>query len=333
MEKDYAVSSIRMIATFMVVVLHILQQFERISSHLHILTDWCNLGLVMFFCISGYLYSSRTINEGWIWHRYKEIVIPSIITVIATLVVYSLCFEIPDKKIIVYSLVSGLGFEALVPNGWMFIQLWFLTYILFCYLSVPFIQKIKVRDMSEIQFWGMLVASTAVFQGGAMLINRVIDIPTLSWGVLLRFYLPYFLYRRYGGNNRQKKVYEWMVLVSIILFIITCFARYVVHFDGVAGAIAELLFIYTQTIIGTVIFHFLRNFFQEHRISEKLLKLSDKYSYSVYLTHCFFIGYSTSIIFKCRSVVVGTVMAILLTVIASVFVTNITTQIKKVMKS
>lgn len=85
-------------------------------------------------------------------HRYKEIVIPSIITVIATLVVYSLCIEVPSVRIIVYSLLSGLGAEAFVPDGWMFIQLWFLTYILVCYLSVPFIQKIQVRDMSELRF-------------------------------------------------------------------------------------------------------------------------------------------------------------------------------------
>ncbi|MGM9600099.1 MAG: acyltransferase family protein [Faecousia sp.] len=209
MEKDYAVSSIRLISTITVVVLHILQQLERMNSNLHILTDWCNLGLVLFFCMSGYLYSSRTITQRgkWLWHRYKEIVIPSIITVIATLVVYLLCVEIPDGKVIAYSLVSGLGFESFVPNGWMFIQLWFLTYILFCYLSVPFIQKIKVCDMSEMQFWGMLIAGTAVIQGGSMLLKRLFDISVLSWGVLLRFYLSYFIYRRYENNDRQKKVY------------------------------------------------------------------------------------------------------------------------------
>ena len=333
MEKDYAVSSIRLIATAMVVVLHILQRLESISPNLHVLTDWFNLGLVLFFCISGYLYSSRTITQReWIWHRYKEIVIPSTITVMATLVLYSLCIEVPDRKIIAYSMASGLGFEALVPNGWMFIQLWFLTYILLCYLSVPFIQKIKVRDMSEMQFWGMLVASTAAFQGVSMLIKRFFDIPTLGWGVLLRFYLSYFLYRRYEGSNRQKKVYKWMSIASIFLLIFVCFSRYVVRFDGIASAIAEILFIYTQTIMGTVLFYHLRRFFQTHRISEKLLKLSDKYAYSVYLTHCLFIGYNTSVIFKCSNIAVGIATALLLTAIASFFVTKMAERVKFILK-
>lgn len=62
MKKDVSVSSIRLLATTMVVVLHISQQLERLNPQLHILTDWLNLGLVLFFCISGYLYSNRTIS-------------------------------------------------------------------------------------------------------------------------------------------------------------------------------------------------------------------------------------------------------------------------------
>lgn len=124
MNKDKSISSIRFLATMMVVILHIFQQLERLNPYVHILTDWLNLGLVLFFCMSGYLYSNRTISHGgWMLHRYKEIVIPSIITVIATLVVYSLCIEVPSVRIIVYSLLSGLGAEAFVPDGWMFIQL------------------------------------------------------------------------------------------------------------------------------------------------------------------------------------------------------------------
>lgn len=64
MKKDYAVSSIRMIATILVVVLHIFQQMERTNPDIHIATDWLNLGLVLFFGISGFLYSGRKIGGG-----------------------------------------------------------------------------------------------------------------------------------------------------------------------------------------------------------------------------------------------------------------------------
>lgn len=265
-------------------------------------------------------------------HRYREIVVPSMITVLATLAVYSLCIEIPSGKIIVYSLLSGLGLEAFVPNGWMFIQLWFLTYILICYLSVPFVQKIRVREMPELQFWGGLLLATAVFQGGAMLIKAVLPIPTLSWGVLLRFYLTYFVYRRYTDCNARKKVYRWMTALSAALLPIICFARYILCPDGTLGAIAELLFVYTQTIVGTVLFYSLQVFFQKHPIHEELRKISDKYSYAVYLTHCLFIGYSTSVLFKFGNIAVGIVVAIFLTAIASFLLTIVADGVKIILK-
>lgn len=330
MNKDKSISSIRFLATMMVVILHIFQQLERLNPYVHILTDWLNLGLVLFFCMSGYLYSNRTISHGgWMLHRYKEIVIPSIITVIATLVVYSLCIEVPSVRIIVYSLLSGLGAEAFVPDGWMFIQLWFLTYILVCYLSVPFIQKIQVRDMSEFRFWGMLSVATVVLQSVTMLIKVVAPVPTLSCGVLLRFYLTYFVYRRYTSCNERKKVYRWMTVFSACLFPIVCFVRYILCPDGTLGVIAELLFIYTQTIMGTVFFYYLYEFFRKHPIHDRLIKVSDKYSYAVYLTHCLFIGYETSLIFKCPNIVLGILAALLATAVASICLMAITKKLKK----
>ena len=64
MKKDYVVSSIRMVATMLVVVLHIFQQMERTNPDIHVATDWLNLGLVLFFGISGFLYSGREIDSG-----------------------------------------------------------------------------------------------------------------------------------------------------------------------------------------------------------------------------------------------------------------------------
>lgn len=312
----------------MVVMLHISQQLEQLNSNLHILTDWLNLGLVLFFCMSGYLYSGREISSrGWYLHRYKEIVIPSIITVILALVIYSLCFEIPEKSIIIYSLISGLGFESFVPNGWMFEQLWFLTYILICYLSVPFIQKIKVKKMSEIQFWCLLILATIVFQCCAFLVKRFLPVPTLSWGVFLRFYLTYFIFRRYE-DEKKKKVYKWMTILSILLLLAVCYVRYFLNTVGVFESVAELFFIYSQTIIGTTMFYYLRKLFQIHKFSKKLLRISDKYSYAIYLTHCLFIGYSTSVIYNCGNIVVGIIVALLLTALSSFCVTAISDRLK-----
>ncbi|MBQ7170776.1 MAG: hypothetical protein IJR89_00705 [Clostridia bacterium] len=47
-QKNRTISAIRMLATLMVVTLHITQRLEGRFDRLHYATDWLNLGLVMF---------------------------------------------------------------------------------------------------------------------------------------------------------------------------------------------------------------------------------------------------------------------------------------------
>lgn len=87
--------------------------------------------------------------------RYKELAISSILVTIVTLITYNIFVENLSGEKVFYSLLSGLGFETFVPDGWIFIQLWFLTYILACYITVLIIQRINVIRMSEFSFWSM----------------------------------------------------------------------------------------------------------------------------------------------------------------------------------
>ena len=335
MKKDQAVSSIRMISTIMVVILHIFQQLEKTLPEIHIATDWLNLGLVLFFCISGFLYSRRiNVREGgrWFLHRYKEICLPSLITVILTIFIYSALYGFPGIQISLYSIASGLGFEPFVPDSWMFVQYWFICYILICYLSLLLLQRLDVKKMSSLSFWMMLILATVVFQTLGFLIGKT-GIPTLSWGVLLRFFLVYLLYKKYDGTDTQRKIFIWLTLISIPAIATTCIVRYRMQLDGVYAAIGELLFIYTQTLVGSVLFYWMHQFFTKYRLPKALLKISDRYSYPVFLTHCLFIGYKTSMIFRFEHISIGVIVSIGCTAIASVLLCRIIDASKKVQLS
>ena len=333
MKKDYAVSSIRMIATILVVVLHIFQQMERTNPDIHIATDWLNLGLVLFFGISGFLYSGRKIGGGgyWFLHRYKELCLPSTIAVILTLVIYSVIYKFPGVKIALYSCASGLGFESFVPDAWMFIQYWFLTYILVCYLSVLAIQRLDVKKMSAFTFWSILLCASVAFQAIGFVLGRL-GLPSLSWGVLLRFYLVYFLFRRYDTSEAQKRVFTCLTVCSLPMLIVTCIVRYTLQLDGVFAAGGELLFIYAQTLVGSVLFYWMYRFFTRYKFPQRLLDISDRYSYPVYLTHCLFIGYSTSVIRRFENTALGIAVALVCTAVASFALYKIVAFCKKALK-
>ena len=91
MKRDVRISAIRLICTLAVVALHICQATEKLNDNIHYFTEWLNLGLVMFFCISAYLYSKKEITNVYNWyiHRYSEIAIPSLILGIITIVVFT----------------------------------------------------------------------------------------------------------------------------------------------------------------------------------------------------------------------------------------------------
>lgn len=332
-KKDYTVSLIRMISTMMVVMLHISQHFEREFIHLRCVTDWLNLGLVMFFTISAFLYSTRNIGTTkrvrWIVHRYTELIIPASLVSITTLIVFLFFKGITIKEVII-AFASGLGLEAFLPEGWMFVHLWFLTYIIICYFSILFIQRFDFKNISNFKFCSIIILITILFQSVGTTISMLTKIPTLSFGIFLRFYFPYMLLRRYDIKSKEcKRIMMFLTVASVFAVAFTCFVRYFVSLEGILSSVAELLFIYTQTLAGTVLFYWLYTAFSKYNLQKTILNISDKYSYCIYLTHCLFIGYSTSVIDRFNNVAVGVFVSLICTVVSSFLLEKVSSYVKK----
>ncbi len=333
MKKDYSISCIRGIATLLVVGIHIAQRLSLTYPRASLISDWGNIGLVMFFVISAFLYSKRRIEKPVIWFakRYFEIAIPSIIVVVLFLIIYQMIVGGLYFERIINAILSGLGFEEFVSDPWMFVQLWYLSYILICYLSVPFIQKIKFEKPNELLFWGGIILITIALQALSSLPEILLktNVP-LSWAQFVRFFFPYAVFRRYSiDSKRLRKIMMLLSGLSIITIALTCYLRYIIIPKGTMASVAELLFIYTKTLCGFVLFYWLYLLFGKIKHNVRLCDFSDKYSYPVYLTHCLFIMYNTSIINRFNNTVVGVIVALICTAIASWFVELITTPVKK----
>jgi fucose 4-O-acetylase-like acetyltransferase len=314
----------------MVVFIHVVQHLQQYYDGIEWMSDWGNIGLVMFFVMSAFLYADRKIEHRRMWflHRYVELAIPAVFTVVMTLIIYQVIYGSVGVERWISSLLCGLGFEAFVTDGWLWVQYWFITYILVCYLTIPFIQKINLKKLTEAKFWVAFIVGCIFMQGVLSIVGYISNIPTLSWGVLLRFYMPYAMYRRYDSKSIIKPM-KMLTILSAICVTITCVVRYYYAFEGVLGALSELLFIYTQTLTGTVIFYWLYQAFSKVKKAEKVIAITDRYSYPVYLTHCLFVGYHISMIDKFQNHFVGVIVALLCTVIVSIFVEKLTTPMRK----
>jgi surface polysaccharide O-acyltransferase-like enzyme len=318
MKKDSRISLIRMLCTTMVVTLHITQQYEVVFQPIRYVTEWLNLGLVMFFCISAYLYSKREITSvpKWYLHRYIEIAVPSLLVGGCTLAVFAVKGQL-SGRVIWATVLSCMGLEAYAPHSWMFVQLWFLTYILFFYLTVPLIQKINCKKSGEIGFWGIFVGILVATQVASIGFERVTGIEVLSVGILLRLYLPYFLFRRYDIAGKQIQPIMYIITaLAAAMIAVTCIVRYF-YVSLLPSGLVELIFIYTQSVAGTALFYWLYQAMEKLKGYPWILKISDMLSYEVYLTHCLFIGYATSLIVKYNYKWYGVAFALAMTVISS----------------
>lgn len=248
--RDYKISYIRAISTVMVVALHTANHLAKTAPC--IVADWLNLGLVMFFVMSAFLYSKRTIRnkdyKAWLLHRYSEIVIPSFFAaLLAIAYFYALVYAgngTVSKQNILSSIICGLGFEAFAPAPWKFVEYWFLTYILICYVFLPLIQKIDFKKPKNFQFWIGILLMSVIMQG----ILSVSGIP-ISWGVMLRFYLAYAVFRRYDVQDIECRKTIIALSICVIPFIAAvCYIRYFLVLDGTLAMLAEL-FLYIFKVL------------------------------------------------------------------------------------
>lgn len=331
--RDFRISAIRMLCTSTIVLLHISQQLERLNPGLRVLTDWLNLSLVMFFAISAFLYSRRQIKNvlQWYLHRYLELLIPSVLVGVGALLYFGTQVPITWEKVC-GTVLSCIGLHCFAPNPWMFEQLWFLSYILFFYLSVPLIQKIDCEKMSERKFWMLFIGTVVFAQVLTVALEWLTGIPMLSTGVMLRAYLPYFVFRRYDINGQRIRPVMWFSsAISVIAIIIISYLRYLPE-TRLPWQVLEIMFIYTQTLAGFTLFYWLYKALSFLKRYTMLLQLSDRFSYEVYLTHCLFIGYSTSLIWKMNSLWLGILAALVMTALSSVAAHYLSQGIKRLFR-
>ena len=132
-KRDYSISAIRCIAMCFIVLCHMMQYYNME------LAWWFNVGVQIFFFISGFLYSGKSIENpiGWIGRQFKKILVPYYVFLFVSFTLY--LFFVPDisfksfgGSLFCISTVKGIG------------HLWFIKYILFCYLITPYLHQLKL---------------------------------------------------------------------------------------------------------------------------------------------------------------------------------------------
>ena len=135
-QKNYSISLLRLIAMLFIVLCHFFQYYGVEWAW------WFNVGVQMFFCISGFLYANKRIEStiDFFSKNLLKILIPYFCFLLPIIVVY---FFFARDSITIASVASALLTNGVIEGIG---HLWFIPYILFCYLITPYLQALAEKQ-------------------------------------------------------------------------------------------------------------------------------------------------------------------------------------------
>lgn len=316
--RDNSISYIRMIATIMIVLCHIFQYYNNK------LAWWLNVGVQIFLIISGYLYGLKTVSN--IIEFYKKQILKVVIPFWSYLCVVTIFFVIYQNsqvspKTIILAFTGAKPFVGLE-------HLWFVPYIVVCYLLIPILQELRDR-WSLFSIRKMLIY-LIVLMGIIELLGIAYSfyfVPSRINCFIIGYFLPSIIEKL---KERKKELNLIIVVTAFILSIIRIVINTMIDASGVMQSLFGIIGEYSHVILGLAIFVILKTILSNSKQSV-FTRLSDKYSYYVYITHHLFILSEFSLFYFFTSKYISIVVICICIALSSVCLRYVTDIINKVL--
>lgn len=325
-KRDDAISLARFIAMIFIISCHIMQYYG------HELAWWFNVGVQMFLFISGYLYGRRNEIEPLSFYKKSFIKILTDYYIYILIVVCVILFtnKIPLIFTDIFRLftfsgtIKGLG------------HLWFISTILFCYLITPLLIKI-INEIEKKNNFMYIIEIIFILIVTELTCSLFFNYFNGAW--INCYILGLLIYRLKNNKVKIWNITKWIIL--LLSFVMNIIQIYISYFSDLKfiGAY-ELLFTkwcnYAHVLLGIVLVMLIIKIFNKINykpsILTKILKLSDKYSYDIYIVHQFFILGEYSILKFCNSKIIGIVIVVIITILSAVLLNYISKVVKEKLK-
>lgn len=274
--KNFIISGIRFMAMCLIIACHFCQYYGSEWAW------WLNVGVQIFFIISGYLYGTKEIQEpiSWLKRQFVKILIPYWICLTITLIGYF--FVAPE----LLNLKSVIGAYLTLRTIKGISHLWFISYILFCYLITPYLSYL--RDyLSKYSIISEIIIIIGIF--GIYSISSVMMGAHFRSGSICCYMSGYFIAAL--QKRTKKDIIRTGLYVSIIpcllLNAVYCYFRYCLP-SKMPHSMMIHLTDYSHLCLGLVVTLFFMVFIRDIK-NNRILQFSDNNSYEIYLVHQIFI--------------------------------------------
>lgn len=267
----------------------------------------------MFFVISGWLYSNREFNSvssvvGFYHKNAAKLLVDYYVYISVLVLFFRSINKVPDGVIKLFYLSGTVrGLE----------HLWFIKYILVCYLLTPVLAKvISFCEKKNLNILLIFVVPVVV-----ALLCKIFGIVG-AW--INCFYFGMIL-----AHARRFKCYAAIVCIAclsaIALNLLQVYLQYFVKLNLYAVKSGHYLCEYAHVFLGIFCFYLFSGLYKRFLASDKcqkFLELTDLYSYDVYLTHQIYILGAYSIFVDSRNFFVSS-LQLIVTICFSAYVLNL----------
>ncbi len=309
----------------MIITCHILQYLDME------LAWWFNVGVQIFLCISGYLYGSRREQPcfTFVGKQFCKILLDYWVVIVPAMVLY-MVFNVVDTFTVGEMAGYIVGYDTLPGGG----HLWYVSIILFCYLLTPLMQSFfdYCEKRSPIGRWMHYLAAFLVVQTACYYFFPYFN------GAWINCYLFGFLLRRVSSLRNQAKALN--VCIFVLAIALNSVQIAVDYINPGAIEILPDVFIshygllcnYAHVSLGVSSFICMHNFFSKIGYCDgalRVLGLSDKYSYDVYLVHQFYILGPASLMEATPCFLVNVLLIIAATFVTAFAVNIVSSRVRK----
>ena len=311
MKKDYKISFIRSLAFASIISCHILQGLGNPAAF------WVNVGVQVFFFISGFLYGQKKIEDPKIFYKKRllKILLPTSLLVFLVFIIEGLILRARSYNIfsLVGSLVGLGGFSAMASP--ILSNLWFVSYILLCYLMLPFLQQIFIKNGEFKRNVKILIILMGIIQ--ILSSYHVISINP-AW--INNFIVAYF-FGRYSNDEKRANVMSISFLILTLAMLplaIILQEKLNIWLPGQIQKHAYFFIDYGHVLLGCSIFIVLYRLLPKINRPwiAKILDLIDSYSFFIYLVHQIFILGGASLLFITKNSFINVTVILIASIIS-----------------
>lgn len=310
--REGYISCIRFVAMILIIACHILQGLSLEAAF------WINVGVQIFFVLSGYCYGGKKIEnmKNWYKKQLRKIVVPYIVLCAIFMVILYLFENIGLNQYDKFYLFGKLiGFQAWIGTIPYLTHTWFISYIILCYLITPFLQNIHAEKI------GSILINILVFTLFCQLAASY-GIINIDASYIMLYLFGYFFKKAEDSKKQESK----LTILFFVLMMITLPIRILVQYYNNLAILKVLDYIhvtpaifisYHHALLGIVLFLIMQRLFRKIRYN-KFLEISDRFSYFVYLTHQIFILFAFSLLQITENLFVNIILILLAIIISSI---------------